>query len=178
MSVTETSLRESYKIFSEKWKHKLGWDSNEMIMILWLLCICQSCSKVSSLFVFFLWFCGYWSCVTDSQLHFLTHSFKRMRNTKCRDGRPSYLIGNSLMQIWISQTSCVSKIFSVLLLENLLLESSNSCQCYGFQLEKQLSLLSFQTNDLLFLFEIFTLSAQKIDNLPLFERNELLNRRS
>lgn len=77
-----------------------------MIMILWLLCICQSCSKVSSLFVFFLWFCGYWSCVTDSQLHFLTHSFKRMRNTKCRDGRPSYLIGNSLMQIWISQTGC------------------------------------------------------------------------
>lgn len=29
-----------------------------------------------------------------------------MRNTKCRDGRPSYLIGNSLMQIWISQTGC------------------------------------------------------------------------
>ena len=46
MSVTETSLPETYKLFGIKneiaiYKYELSWDSKEMIA--WLSCVCQSC---------------------------------------------------------------------------------------------------------------------------------------
>ena len=42
----------------------------------WLSCVCQSCWKISRLFVFVLWFCAYTgnALVTPNTLKFLTHA--------------------------------------------------------------------------------------------------------
>ena len=47
MSVRETSLPESYKIFSKKWNRNLRAETDAL-----LLCVCQSCSKIPRLFFF------------------------------------------------------------------------------------------------------------------------------
>ena len=52
MSISSTcrlqkSLQETYKIFSKSIKYKLARVSTDMIP--WLLCVCQSCSKISQL---------------------------------------------------------------------------------------------------------------------------------